>query len=254
MDQGSSGIDLAKSDVEEAAGEVEEAKADLEQSEEALLSAKEALKRVTGEVGKEGGEKPTHTIFTSLTSQACSPDDHNYLLMGTTTIPKYIYNDYLKRIPISHGIARSSPSALHVEPSTSTPILEACPASLNAFYTILGDESATADARVFSPIEIAASLSPGLGFTSEDTFFVKFSTSTPPFDIPASGKTGYKEASLKSTSDGLFVPSGHAVVFKNPSSDKPISILRHCFADASNFNSVKHNLRIQSHVDKDSKR
>jgi hypothetical protein len=168
-------------------------------------------------------------------------------------VAKYLYNDYLRRIPTNHEISKVNPSALLIEPSTSTPILEACPASLNAFYTVLGDETGTVDARVFSPYEIADSLSPTLGFTSDDTFFIKF-LATPPFNLPPKGKTGYKEASLKPTSDGLFVPSGHAVAFKNPTSDKPISVLRHCFADASNFNMVKHNLRLQSYVNDESKR
>ena len=168
-------------------------------------------------------------------------------------MPKYMYNDYLRRIPTNHEITKTSPSALLVEPSTSTPIFEACPASLNAFYTVLGDETGTIEARVFSPSEIADSLSPTLGFTSEDTFFIKFSAA-PPFNLPPKGKTGYKEASMKPTSDGLFVPSGHAVAFKNPTSDKPLTVLRHCFADASNFNMVKHNLRLKSYVSKEAER
>jgi len=255
LDKGASGIDLAKSDVEEAKSAANEVKSEWEESAAELKSAKEALKQAVGETSKGGGEKPTHTIFTPLTSPLCSPASNPIsILQTTTTMPKYLYNDYMKRIPNSYELTKKSPSALLVEPGTSTPILEACPASLHAFYTVLGEESAVLDARVFSLKEIAVSLSPGLGFASDDTFFVKFSTSKSPFDIPASGKTGFKDASLKSTVDGMFVPSGHAVAFKNPSSDKAVSVLRHCFADASNFNTVKNSLRLQSQVSKESKR
>ena len=195
-----------------------------------------------------------------LTSSKCSPPSNPAsLLQTTTTIPKYFYNDYLKRVSNSFDATRDNPAALSVPAGADTEVFEACPIALHAFYSVVSSEGKPADvkARVFSPTDVAASLSPALGFLGDDRFFVRFSGATPPFAIKPLGgadkNRGYKEATFKSTAEGLFVPSGYAVAFKNSGGDK-ISILRHCFADASNLNRVKSNLRLQSFVSKDAER
>ena len=196
-------------------------------------------------------------VFVPLSSAACTPADKSFDALSKVTVPKYVYNDYLQRIPAAQSfkVVSGSPGVALLPPNTVLPAMPSCPASLHGFYTALSlEESAAAllTFRVFSPDEAAAVLSPAMSFDDRSGLFtLSYASGANAFNVaPSASGRGYKSGVLSSSS-GVFVPSGHAVSFKS-SSVSAVAVLRFCFADASNLNAVKAGLRARSFADEES--
>ena len=174
-------------------------------------------------------------------------------------LPKYVVNDYLRKIQLAaKGETKNSYTDLsfqvkHISPRETIPAtIATCPASLHGLYTLLGclDSSGSkvkcsVSARIFNDA-LEPSLSP---FVEVRSTFPMYST-VYGNDGCGTNVTNYRPVSLEQGS-ALFVPSSSGPVSfsANEGGWDEALIARFCFLDASNFNSFKSHLQIESFVD-----
>ncbi|GMH52160.1 hypothetical protein TL16_g01171 [Triparma laevis f. inornata] len=232
----------AESDLSDIENEISELDTESEDYETEITTLNEDKESATKELKALKAQSGT-------TATTAPSDDTPFItsscnkILEKATVPKYIYSSYLQRIPssVSHVLTSSSVSVFTPDGRAR----ESCPFGASAFYRSRGEEVGV---RAFTKMEASRGLKPENFFKDDDSYEYAFSRDVEPFEVEAKENWGYKAGSLGG-SDGLFVPSGHAVAFEKV---EGAVVVRYCYVSASNLNSVKERLRVASHVAQES--
>ncbi|GMH89198.1 hypothetical protein TrVE_jg3140 [Triparma verrucosa] len=222
-------------EIEELDEEAENYESELSTLNEDKESAAEELKALKAQLAVTGA---TSAPASNANADSSVVTKCNQIL-EKATVPKYIYSSYLQRVPsdVEHVLLEQELGAFIPDGRAR----ESCPFGASAFFRTRGAEVGV---RVFTKMEASQGLKPEIVFKSDSSYEYGFSASASPFDVASKNSWGYKAGNLAPT-DGLFVPSGHAVAFEK---SEGAVVVRYCYVSASNLNSVKERLRVASHV------
>jgi hypothetical protein len=161
------------------------------------------------------------------------------ILDSTATMPKYVMNDFMQRLPADVQAARvknrASPIAITAAPG-STQAARSCPHGQHQLLAIL---EGSLDVKVYGADErhkVYAVPGPAWHAAAADPFSAASATTHP--------LLSYARAAAGSLEGGdlLFVPGGSLAAWKATGTAKLVA-LRFCYVDASNFVAVRHALR-----------
>jgi len=206
--------------------------------------------------------------FVSITNDDFCP---LFNVSSDLNLPRYVANDYINRISFTR-FSSSRPNyqsffvqATVVHPLDVISVSEAmCPASLHALYVIVDptdrvNTQDTPNASIQSPLLARVyrddddDLGPMISIDFQS--FPRLSKIYRGDGWAAEHHTNVAEVPMRYDS-ALFVPSGSTASFQGIQTNdewKELTLLRFCFADASNLNEVKQHLRAEATIDSASK-